>query len=447
MKFLMILLCKLLAFAGKLLKRGSSLPGQIVLRICPDILSRITLPEYVIAVTGSNGKTSTVEMIAAVLEENGKKVVWNREGSNQIEGVTTLLLKNSTLSGKVKGDVVVIESDERYARHTFKYIKPTYFAITNFYRDQLTRNVHPFWIYDIIKDAVDLIPNATLILNADDPIVSKFGYGRDRVRYFGMAKNAYSSDNSDALYNDCYYCPICKEKLSYDYFHYAHLGSYHCEKCGFSSPTAEYTVDNMDLEEGKISICGNEINLAFKSRYNVYNLCAAFAICSIVGIPMEKSAASLNSFIMKNGRVVRFKAGNNEGLLITSKHENSTSYNQSLEYVAAVKNDFTLAIIVDSISRKYYTSETSWLYDISFEKLERSKAKRILLCGSYAHDLATRFEMTGIDQSKILVTTDLDKMVGEMSKPTDDELYVITCFSDKDKLFNRVTVLTPIMGK
>jgi len=447
MKFLMILLCKLLAFAGKLLRRGSSLPGQIVLKLCPDILKRITLPEYVIAVTGSNGKTSTVEMIATVLEENGKKVVWNKEGSNQIEGVTTLLLKNATLSGKVKGDVVVIESDERYARHTFKHIKPNYFAVTNLYRDQLTRNVHPFWIYDIIKDAVDLIPNATLILNADDPIVSKFGYKRENVRYFGMARNSYSANESDALYNDCFYCPVCKQKLSYEYFHYAHLGSYRCDACGFETPKSEFTVDSMDLEAGKISICGNEINLAFKSRYNVYNLCAAFAICSIVGVPMEKSAKSLNSFIMKNGRIVKFKAGENEGLLITSKHENSTSYNQSLEYVASVKEDFTLAIIVDAISRKYYTSETSWLYDISFEKLKDSKAKKILLCGSYAHDLATRFEFTGIEPERILVTTNLDKMVGEMSKPTDNKLYVITCFSDKDKLFNRVTVLNPIIAK
>jgi len=38
-------------------------------------------------------------------------------------------------------------------------------------------------------------------------------------------------------------------------------------------------------------------------------------------------------------------------------------------------------------------------------------------------------------------------MVGEMSKPTDNKLYVITCFSDKDKLFNRVTVLNPIIAK
>ena len=144
MKFITILLCKLLAFVGKLIGKGSSLPGKFALKLCPDILTRLQLPENIIAITGSNGKTSTVEMVAGILQDAGKKVVYNKEGSNQIEGVTTLLLKNASFSGKVSGDVVLLESDERYARHTFKQIKPTIFVITNLYRDQMTRNAHPF---------------------------------------------------------------------------------------------------------------------------------------------------------------------------------------------------------------------------------------------------------------------------------------------------------------
>ena len=74
-KFLAILVCKLGHAVGSLVGKGSSLPGKYALKICPDILARVQLPSRIIAVTGSNGKTSTVEMIAAILRAGGKSVV------------------------------------------------------------------------------------------------------------------------------------------------------------------------------------------------------------------------------------------------------------------------------------------------------------------------------------------------------------------------------------
>ena len=430
----------MLSFAGKLLGKGSSLPGKIALKLCPNILSRLTLPASVIAVTGSNGKTSTVEMIANVLIASGKKVVWNKEGSNQIEGVTTLLLNNATLTGKVKGDVVLLESDERYARHTMKFIKPTDFVITNLYRDQLTRNAHPFHIYGIIKEAVDLIPNARLVLNADDPIVRKFGVDRENVVYFGMDKNAYCAEETDGVYNDCFYCPVCKKPLSYEYFHYAHLGKYACS-CGYSRPDTSYTVTKMDLENNSISVNDDEIRLAFASRYNVYNLCAAYATAALVGVDGKCITDVLSDFVMKNGRNVRFAAGQNGGMLITSKHENSTSYNQSLEYVARQETPATLVIIVDAISRKYYTAETSWLWDISFEMLKNSNLKQIILSGKYAYDLALRFEYVELGNIPVVTEPDLDKMAAMLADEKAGPIFAVTCFSDKEKLLSRVKVL------
>lgn len=443
MKFITIVICKLLSFAGKLIGRGSSLPGKVALKLCPNILTRLRLPEHVIAITGSNGKTSTVEMVANILHAAGKKVIYNKEGSNQIEGVTTLLLKNATLSGKVRGDVVLLESDERYARHTFKQIKPTIFAITNLYRDQLTRNAHPYHIYDIIKEAVERIPNAKLVLNADDPIVRNFGFQRENTVYFGIDHNSLSSDSTDALYNDCYYCPRCKQPMHYDFFHYAHLGSYHCPACGYGRPETAFTAEDMDLESGSIRINGSTISLEFASKYNVYNLCAAYTVASLLGIDEAIITSQLNDFVMKNGRVVRFQADDNEGVMITSKHENSTSYNQSLGYVAMQKEKSTLIIIVDAISRKYYTAETSWLWDISFELLEGSNVEKIILTGKYAYDLALRFEHANITTAEVIVEPDLDKMAAMIKAPTENKLFCVTCFSDKDKLFDRVQVKSP----
>ena len=100
--FLAVLLCRLATFASHILGRGgSSIPGKVALKFVPDILKRIQLPKTVIAVTGSNGKTSTVEMICEVFEKAGKTVAWNKEGSNQIEGVITLVLSNCDNSGTV----------------------------------------------------------------------------------------------------------------------------------------------------------------------------------------------------------------------------------------------------------------------------------------------------------------------------------------------------------
>ena len=441
MKILTIIVCKLLAFVGKLVGKGSSLPGKIALKLCPNILSRLTLPENIIAITGSNGKTSTVEMLAKVLQEGGKKVVYNKEGSNQIEGVTTLLLKSASLSGKVTGDVVLLESDERFARLTFRYIKPTVFVVTNLYRDQLTRNAHPYRIYDAVKDAVDLVPNAKLVLNADDPIVCNLSQGREDVVYFGMDNNAYTTVVSDALFNDCHYCPRCKAPMEYEFFHYTHLGQYRCTGCDFARPATEFTVDTMDFEKNIITINGDPIGLEFASKYNVYNLCAAYTAACLMGIAGQTAAELLSAFVMKNGRVVRFAVGANAGVLITSKHENSTSYNQSLSYVASQKGPTTLVVLVDAISRKYYTAETSWLWDISFEMLRNTGVKKIVLTGKYAYDLAVRFELADIQSAQIIVEPDLDKMAAIIGEKDENALYAVTCFSDKGKLFDRVKIL------
>ena len=330
-KFIAIAVCKILRFIGSFIGKGSSLPGEIALKICPDILKRVTLPKEIIAVTGSNGKTSTVEMIAHVLASSGKDVVYNKEGSNQIEGVTTLILTNSTLGGKFKKDAVIIESDERYSKYTFKYFSPTHYVITNLYRDQLTRNGHPQWVFNAVKESIS--DDCTLVLNADDPLVSLFGKGRENVIWFGMDRQDFSTDTNTGMYDDGKYCPVCYAPMEYDYYHYNHIGAYRCEKCGYKKNDTAFTVTKTDLESGVITINGkDEIQLSFKSIYNVYNILACYAVCCLVGVDGETVSKSISNYFLKNGRVVEYRLGEARGTLITSKHENSVSYDQSLRY-------------------------------------------------------------------------------------------------------------------
>lgn len=439
-KWLAILACKVLRFVGGLIGRGSSLPGQIALRLCPDVLGRLELPPYVIAVTGSNGKTSTVEMIAAILTAAGRKVIYNKEGSNQIEGVTTLLLTNAGMGGRVKGDVLLLESDERYARYTFQWFHPTHFVITNLYRDQLTRNGHPEWVYAAIEPA--LHPDTTLILNADDPLVSRFAVGRDpaKVKWFGLEECSVSTKEHRGVYHDGTRCPVCFGKMEYDCYHYAHIGRYRCAACGYERHAPDFAGTAVDLDKGVLTIGGRtEIKLAFKSIYNVYNILAAWSACSLAGVDEEAMAGVMSSYILKNGRMVTFTLGERRGTLLTSKHENSVAYDTNLGYIRGQKEDCVVMVIVDAISRKYFTGETSWLWDIDFDLLDAPHVKEVILCGKYANDLALRFDFTSVDPEKIQVRSTAQEGVDLLLGQGDGlPLYVVTCFSDRDKLLAHV---------
>lgn len=399
-------------------------------------MKKIKLPDDIIVVTGSNGKTSTVEMINSVLTENGKTVACNLEGSNQTEGVTTMILNNCNLHGEVKKDVLLIESDERYLRHTLKFFRPKYLVVTNLYRDQMTRNGHPELIYDIIKEAIT--DDIHLILNTDDPLSSLYGYKKNNVTYFGMNENKFSKKVNDSAYDDGKYCPNCKKPLKYDYYHYNHIGSYKCENCGHARKEPDYAVTDFNFDVGEMTINRKyKLQMNLRSIYNAYNLLATFAVCGLVGIKDDKIVESLNNYVIKNDRIQKFELNGHDAMLLTSKHENSISYNQSLLYVTREKEDCTVVIIVDAVSRKYFTSETSWLWDIDFELLKSENVKKVILGGKYVHDLVTRMEFAGINMDKVVAKSDLDELMKETKENSIGKIYVITCFSDRMKFLNR----------
>ena len=175
----------------------------------------------------------------------------------------------------------------------------------------------------------------------------------------------------------------------------------------------------------------------FKSTYNAYNVLTTFAVASLIGLEGEKIAKTLSDYVLQNDRIQTFDLDGKHGMLLTSKHENSISYNQSLQYIVKENKPCTVVVIVDAVSRKYFTSETSWLWDIDFELLKAECVKNIILAGKYSHDLSIRFKFAGVDKNKIVTETDLDKMMEDVKQTKNKNLYVVTCFSDRMKFMNR----------
>ena len=86
-----LLMVKLIRRMLLLMKRGGSLPGTIALKLDPAFLTRFAYPDTVIMVTGTNGKTTTSNLIYETIAAAGKKVIANRKGDNLKAGIATLI--------------------------------------------------------------------------------------------------------------------------------------------------------------------------------------------------------------------------------------------------------------------------------------------------------------------------------------------------------------------
>ena len=202
------------------------------------------------------------------------------------------------------------------------------------------------------------------------------------------------------------------------------------------------TISDLDLEKGTVTINDTDtLQLAFHTIFNAYNVLAAYTIGSLLGIDSKQIVSTLNDYLIKNGRIKRFLIGDKEGTLLISKHENTISYNRNLEFVTGRGEDVTLLLIIDDISRKYFTSDTSWLWDISFELLQRENVKKIVVAGKYISDVATRLEYAGVDMDKVVSFKATADAVAYLKDNSEGLLYCLTCFSDEGKLLKEVVTL------
>ena len=149
---------------------GSALPGLIVEKIDPDFIRRTLedLPQGVVIISGTNGKTTTTKIVVELLESVGMKVFTNRTGSNFSRGVAAALLNEVDIHGKLDADIAVLELDEAWAVKFVKMVQPRFSLLLNVMRDQLDR----FGEIDTTAKLLEKIAAATIdtvVLNRDDP--------------------------------------------------------------------------------------------------------------------------------------------------------------------------------------------------------------------------------------------------------------------------------------
>ena len=434
MNLISVIIGKIIVIIGKMIGKGSSIPGAISLKISKKVLSYFKLPKIVVAVTGSSGKGSTSSLIAEVLRKNGYTVAHNIKGSNLTAGIVTLLLENSKLNGEIKTESLVFEIDERYTKEVFDVINPKYVVITNITRDQPPRQGNYEMVALKIKSA--LKPNMHLILNGDDPFLQMFVMN-DKVTYYGMEKNKYSYKVPKFNSLNLKYCPKCYKKIEYNYYHFEIDGDYYCTNCDFKRPNIDVLATKLDYEK-EIMVINNKhtLSLQYNILFSVYNSLAAFTLLKCLGLDEDKITSSINEINGNKKIMSSYNYKNREVTVLNNKNENSSTFNQSLLYISRMKDKKVIVIGWKEISRRYNFEDLSWLYDIDFELLKNLDVEQVVCVGVNRYDIACRIKYSGID-AKIVTFETLAQATDYIKTKTKGNIYGILNF-DYVKPFNNL---------
>lgn len=292
---------------------GSVLPGQIAHRINPEILTELSgmVRKKIIAVTGTNGKTTTNHILAHVLEESGQKTVCNSQGANLMNGIITAFVLAAGANGKLDADYACIEVDELASVEIFPKLKPDLVVLTNVFRDQLDRMGEVDLVCNKIQKAIESVPDVRLVVNCDD--IASYALalqcGRQTVTV-GIGEQIAAG--MPAGIGESMFCPFCGSRLIYEFVHYGQLGIYHCPGCGLERPRPDVTVTDVAYRNGTYAFVldGVRIESGASAPYNVYNTLSAYAALKAVALPevcSPGSSGNLTTAICGNASTISMR--------------------------------------------------------------------------------------------------------------------------------------------
>lgn len=394
-----VLMGKAVRYIARLRGGGSALPGLFVEKIDKNFVkdTLAQLPQGVVLVSGTNGKTTTTKMVVELLESQGLKVFTNRTGSNFVRGVAAALLGEVSTTGRLNADIAVLELDEAHAVHFVNQIPPRYSLLLNVMRDQLDR----FGEIDTTAGMLEHIAvktTDTVIVNREDPRLLKIASQlKNNVRYFGLDDTLLATFPSD---DDMHAKSLLKSKR----------------------PGADVVLQSMVDNQATFVIDGRIVKtpLRLKGIYNVYNAAAALALTrSIVGqqLDQQKLIAALATVMPAFGRGETIIVNGQPCELVLVKNPSGFRLSLSSFDPTGVA---TMIVINDNYADG---RDMSWLWDVDFVNLKNNGVSTV--SGVRAYDMALRLSYDQIVVSH--VDTDLRKALTKFIAEHHDEPKRIYC--------------------
>ncbi len=431
------LLSRSLRFGG-----GTTLPGSLARRLAPTILHDLSaaLPEGVVLVSGTNGKTTTTRMMAEMLRAAGRQVLHNRAGANLVSGLTATALADADWRGRPRSRLGLFETDEAALPQALAETAPRLVLIHNLFRDQLDRYGEVDTVATAWQAALAGLPSSSrVLLNADDPAVADLGNGLDaQVAYYGLQDRRHAG--SGVLHSaDSQFCRRCGYRYEYAALFYAHVGHYRCPNCGHCRPEPQYRLEQLELQgsSGSRLLCsypggGLELRLPLPGLYNAMNALAALAAGLVLDLTPRQIRASLENFNAAFGRIERVEAGPGGPPMLIALIKNPVGASETLRMLGSSEPAGTPLHLLIAINDRFADgTDVSWLWDADFEQLAGLPVAHSTVAGTRAADMAVRLKYAGVDPACIDVVPELgsavDAALGQL--PPGATLYVVPTYT------------------
>ncbi|MEB3244961.1 MAG: MurT ligase domain-containing protein [Vampirovibrionales bacterium] len=394
---------------------GTSLPGKLALKCNPDLLKTLnnTLQlGFRLGITGTNGKTTTAGLTAALLKSQlgpDAMLVHNLLGANMKNGLTTTLLNAPTTAS-----AAILELDEASLQGFVNDFKLDALLVSNLFRDQLDR-------YGELDTTARMIAAGfpgvaqTLLLNADDPLVTHLAeagqatgkqclfYGIEAVTFPQASPTETPLTQTVPFPCERINCPATGVPLTYSRQFYGHLGHY--ASPGLTRPRPQIMATQVAL-----GITGSELQISLPNQtlslqhplpglFNVYNLLAALAAVhtALGGRMLEVQALqnALNAYTGVFGRAeCRIINGKTVRVFLIKNPVGAS------EVIRLVASDPTAPVVI-AINDHYADGrDVSWLWDAPFEWFAATQGP-IFTAGERATDMSVRLKYAGVSPQQL----------------------------------------------
>lgn len=420
-------------------RRASSFPGRVALKVYPQILADLVQGRDVLVVSGTNGKTSTTSMLAAIVAASNRPVVYNASGANMPDGIVSSLLEQRHCLYE-ENPLLIFEVDEAWYARIGKDLQANCLVLTNLFKDQVERYGDEIGTRDKIIKGIQAAKATACILCADDPFSASIAQKLTKNTpcfYYGMAESDLLSEEGQQTYT----CPVCSQALTYEGFSYAQLGLYSCTGCSFRRPgndlafTPKLEGASFSYEDAKGTSLTTKIVLDNKAQYNLYNTAAAFLAGLYLKIepPLIKKALEGHKSLI--GRRHSFNLEGRQVCVQLAK--NAVGFTVALQAVEKAGDADHIFFIVNNNENDGF--DTSWFFDIDYSYLLNisSRLREITVSGMKAAEFAGILREKGVEQEKIIVEENIRLAFAKMFEKvkSGEKIYILPNYTAMLELY------------